>query len=194
MKIISLPRSGATQYCMDLASSYGLTFRGELRKDMCSEYGDYATIKSLHHESGYLCQPVYHTVSEYLEALKDPNSLWLVNDHNDVSSHLPEAAGVMLRKRYMDSFYSLAMLFDAQVKHVERPAYWVNNWDCYVANLSVILDWIIANPETPVLWYENYFPNKSRTYGTEERTSAAILPLLRRYNIAEKMMEVQKIA
>lgn len=190
--IISIPRSGATQFCIDYADKHGLTWRGELWNEMCPNIGmgRQSAIKRNHHESGHRAQPAYETVSQYFTALKDPNSLWLVNSINDVSGHLPDALGVMLRKNYIDSFYSQAQVFTAQEKHF-GSIWWVNQWAPYVTNLSLILDWILRFP-TPVVWYEDYFPNMNRQYTVTEAQKTAIFELCERFSIENKMKRAIK--
>jgi hypothetical protein len=194
LKIISIPRSGATQYCIDISRRNGLAYRGELSSDMSMEYSSSSLIKHKYHESGVLAQPIYHTTKQYFDALRDPNSIWLVNGPNDVSPHLPEAEVVFLRKRYMDSFNSLANMFD-KAGNTTQDIWWNGGqygWRAEVSNLSLILDWLILYSDTPVIWYEDYFPNKPSTHsaGPEHHI---LLKWLKYYNIAEKMLEVQKM-
>ena len=199
MNIISIPRSGATQFGMDYAKINGLTWRGEKRIDMVDGYGHLSHLKQESHISGKECQPIYPTVNSYWEAMKDPSSLWLVNSHNDVSGYLRDAgvSGIILRKNYMHSFHSMHRMFNAfRMVHklnqnLPPVPWWVDDWKPFVQNLSCIISWV-TKQQAPVVWYEEYFPNADiERYNHLDRLSLGRLPhWLNHFNIDKKMKEL----
>ena len=206
MNIISIPRSGATQFGMDYANQNGLTWRGEKRLEMVDGYGYYARMKQGGHTSGKECQPIYPTINSYWEAMKDPSSLWLINSHDDVSGHLYDAGvcSTILRKNYMHSFHSMHRLFNEYRKvhnlspNLPSVPWWVDDWKPFVQNLSCIISWV-TEYDVPVVWYEEYFPDADiERYNHPDNWqlsrisdgSGNLAHWLNRFNIENKMKEL----
>lgn len=190
MIVVSIPRSGATKFAMDLAEKKGIPFAGELSSRMCLDYDLHSIIKNQRHEAGDGCQPMY-TNSEYINTLMaNPISIvWLANDYNDVSPHLREAI-FFLRKNYMNCFYSMQEIFDAHRKTDNYP-WWVGLWEPYVRNLSLILDWNLQIP-SEITWFEDYYDH-SRDYNIDKSlVNQELSPWLEEYKIDQKMQELIK--
>lgn len=150
MIVCSLPRCGATKFCLDLEAKTNLPFVGELNPmyiDSCNDIN----VKQPYHETSFQPQYSQHT---YLDALVNPDDhIVLVNQ----SPHLyvDRADYVMLRKNMHDAFISLANFFllcrpylrgDGVIQHL------------YISFHSLYGVLVYLNKYTkPVVWYEDYF-------------------------------------
>lgn len=150
MIVCSLPRCGATKFCLDLEAKTNLPFVGELNPvyiDSCNE----ANTKQPYHETGF--QPHY-TKETYLDALVNPDKyIVLVNQ----SPHLliDRADYVVLRKNMRDAFLSLANFFilsrpylrgDGVIQHLYL------SFHCLYGTLVYLNKY-----HKQVVWYEDYF-------------------------------------
>lgn len=188
MKVVSIPRSGATRFAMDLAKEHSKDYAGELSSRMCLDYDLQSIIKNQYHEAGDGCQPMF-TTREFMNTLAehDIKNVWLVNDHNDVSPHLRNGI-FFLRKNYMNCFYSLGEVWHAQQK-AGKVYWWSGAWEPYIRNLSLILDWNLQFP-SEIYWYEDRY-DFTREYSVDkQQIIQEIGPLLEEYNIDEKMKTV----
>jgi hypothetical protein len=188
MKVVSIPRSGATKFAMDLAKEQNKDYAGELSSRMCLDYDLQSIIKNQYHEAGDGCQPMY-TIKEFMNTLAEHEikNVWLVNDHNDVSPHLREGI-FFLRKDYMKCFYSLGEVWIAQ-KKAGRVYWWSGVWEPYVRNLSLILDWNLQFP-SEIYWYEDRY-DFTREYNIDKNlVNQELSPWLEEYKIDEKMQEL----
>ncbi len=146
MIVCSLPRCGATKFCLDLQESSGLKFVGELNPLYM-----YENLKALHHETGI--QQTY-TASEFASLIhNNDNNIILVNK----SPHLivDRAHTIVLRRNMSEAFLSYANFIlklypdintKVLIKELQDTVY-----DYY--GLKSYIDQYPCN----IVWYEDYF-------------------------------------
>ena len=146
MIVCSLPRCGATKYCLDLEASTDLKFAGELNPMYLVD-----NRKAIHHETGI--QQTY-TDESFAEILSNKNKyIILVNKQACLSIH--ECDVVVLRKNMLDAFMSYANFLlkmypgiDTRVliDHVTFSIYDYRGIKAY-----------IGRHEKNIVWYEDYY-------------------------------------
>lgn len=149
MIVCSLPRCGATKYCLDLQHKTGLKFIGELNPIYIQEYGD--TVKREHHETNF--QPNY-TKEEYIEALCNHDKMIVLANQ---SPHLlvPQCDRVVLRKNMRNSFLSLANFFIKCRPYLKSAGIIQHLFLTFQSYYGVLC--YLSRHEKPIVWYEDYF-------------------------------------
>ena len=149
MIICSLPRCGATKYCLDLQDQTGLEFVGELNPIYISEYGD--TAKRDNHETGY--QPLY-SIEKYNSIISSPHKyIILVNQ----SPHLmvDRSEVVMLRRNMKDAFISQANFFVKCRPYLKGEGILQHLYMSFQSFYGVVS--FLSQNSWPIVWYEDYF-------------------------------------
>lgn len=150
MIVCSLPRCGATKFCLDLEAKTGIPFIGEMNPLYMKSYGDDNT-KQPHHETGF--QPDY-TDETYLDALVTPDKyIVLINQSPHLYIH--QADTVLLRRNMRDAFVSLANFFIISRPYLRGDGI-IQHLHLSFQSLYGVL--VYLNKYTkPVVWYEDYF-------------------------------------
>lgn len=146
MLVCSLPRCGATKYCLDLQERTGLKFAGELNP---IHIGD--DRKSLVHETRY--QPIY-TNSDFAELLHDhSNHIVLVNQGSYLL--INQADVIVLRKDMRDAALSLAKFLIMMYPQIKPSAIIhqlkLMHYD-YIGMMSYLNKY-----SKDIIWYEDYY-------------------------------------
>lgn len=149
MIVCSLPRCGATKFCLDLQESTGIEFIGELNPMYIDSFGD--TAKALNHETSF--QPLYSS-KKFYDILTNPQKyIILVNQSPHLAVHSSDY--IILRKNMKDAFISQANFFiksrpflkgEAIIQHLYLSFHSLIGMKAYLENSS-----------KDVIWYEDYF-------------------------------------
>lgn len=156
MIIASLPRCGATKYCIDLSEKTGLPFVGEYKPLHISGFEPSSVSrKELNHETRY--QPLY-THDTFVNVMVDPSKyIVMVNECPHLLVHQSDA--IVLRRNMKDAFYSLANLnlrtYPMMKLNVTLGAFFHQMFESLYA-MTLYLE----RYEKSVVWYEDYFNNK----------------------------------
>jgi hypothetical protein len=157
MIICSLPRCGATRFCLDLEEKYKLKFVGELNPYFIEELGLENT-KAPTHETSF--QPNY-SVDMFASLLKDDSEhIVLVND----SPHLVVARAdyIVLRRDMKQAFLSTANYLLKMFPNIKANVI-VHMLDRFYYSYRGIEGYINKYPKE-VVWYEDYYGlNKTQT-------------------------------
>lgn len=156
MLVVSLPRSGGTKFCMDLAEKTGLPFAGDMQPDNIRELGStWAKVKEQFHETQCDQSLPFET---YIDVLRNLDRyVVLCNAGNHLM--LPHADKFILRRNRDNVFRSLAnywlkiipqMHHETLISSVLRPM---------MSSASLIYTWVDMY-DCDVVWYEDYFNDK----------------------------------
>lgn len=149
MKVVALPRCGATRYCLDLQEKIGLEFIGELNPIYINEYGD--TAKKQYHETGF--QPNY-SMEKYIEVLTNPSKyIALYNQSPHLVVH--EADKIILRRNMLDAFISQANFFIKCRPYLKGEGILQHIFMSFQSFIGV-LAYLKSSPKD-IVWYEDYF-------------------------------------
>lgn len=150
MIVCSLPRCGATRFCLDLQESSGLPFIGELNPMYVDSYNDVNT-KQPYHET--LFQPTYDSET-YLQALVDPSKcIVLVNQSPHL--YIDRADYVMLRRNMRDAFISQANFFIVSRPYLKGEGILQHLYLSFQSLYGVLL--YLNKYQKPIVWYEDYY-------------------------------------
>jgi hypothetical protein len=149
MLVCSLPRCGATKFCLDLADKTNLEFVGEVNPIYLESYND--TKKQIHHESNY--QPTYSN-TKFIETLTYPNKyIALVNTMPYLV--INQADYILLRRNMYDAFLSTAN-FLMKCDNTIKAEYVIQRLNMMYESLIAISLYVRLNKKE-VVWYEEYF-------------------------------------
>jgi len=153
MIVCSLPRCGATKFCLDLERDTKIKFVGELNPIHINN-----STKQTHHETNF--QPSF-TPSEFATYLHNHKGyIVLVN----VNSYmlLPEASFVMLRKNMRNAALSYANFLIKMYPGI-KPAAILHQIQIMRLDQIGIVSYLKSYPK-PIVWYEEYYGDiKSET-------------------------------
>jgi hypothetical protein len=150
MIVCSLPRCGATRFCLDLQESSGLPFVGELNPmyvDSCND----ANVKQPYHETKF--QPTY-TQDTYLNAIVNPSD-YVVLVNQSPHLYIDRADYVMLRKDMRDAFLSLANFFLLSRPYLRGDGVIQHLYLSFHSLYGVLL--YLNKYQKPIVWYEDYY-------------------------------------
>ena len=155
MLVVSLPRSGATKYCMDLAEQTGLRFVGDMNPGNIIEYGAWwAKIKQNAHETKH-DQSI--SVADYLDVIDNKqNYIILANTGNHLL--LPMADKIILRRNLVNTFRSVCNYWLKMTPEMTMTTLLDLTVNPLVANTKLIYEYI-KKDSSNVVWYEDYFNN-----------------------------------
>lgn len=169
MIIASLPRCGATKFCIDRSEETGLPFIGELNPMYMSDYGD-LNHKKTYHETQF--QPLLPGPT-FVEALSAPHKyISLVN----VSPHLVVASAdyVVLRKNMRNAMLSTANFFIKCRSYLKGEGVIQH---LYMMHQSWHgLSWYLSINKTSLVWYEDYYGiSKTNTDYLDDHKHAKVI-------------------
>lgn len=149
MKVVALPRCGATRYCLDLQEETGLEFIGEVNPMYIYEYGD--TAKKEYHETKF--QPNY-SIEKYIDVLINPDKYIALYNQ---SPHLMIASSdiVLLRKNMHDAFISQANFFIKSRPYLKGEGILQHIFISYQSFVGVIA--YLTKHTKKIVWYEDYY-------------------------------------
>ena len=146
MIVCSLPRCGATKFCIDLESKLQLKFIGELHPVHLNN-----TRKADVHETHY--QPLL-TPELFADILNNNDDyIVLVNQHSYLL--LPQASYVVLRRDMKQAALSLANFLIKMYPGI-KPAGIIHQLELMRHDYTAIMAYIDKYPKD-VIWYEDYY-------------------------------------
>lgn len=146
MLVCSLPRCGATKYCLDLQETTGFKFAGELNPIHIGN-----DRKSLVHETRY--QPNY-TNSDFADLLHDnSNHIVLVNQNSYLLIH--QADVVVLRRNIKDAARSLAKFLIIMYPQI-KPSAIIHQLKLMHYDYKGMMSYLNKYSKD-IVWYEDYF-------------------------------------
>ena len=158
MIVCSLPRCGATKFCLDLQEKTGLQFVGEYYPYYINELG-YQNIKAETHETKY---QLTYDMDHFLSLLdKHENHILLVND----SPHLlvNRADYIILRRDMKSAFLSTANYLIVMYPSIKANII-IHMLDRFYMNYVTVKGYIDKYSSNNVVWYEDYYGiNKTTT-------------------------------
>lgn len=155
MIVCSLPRCGATRFCLDLQNKTGLEFVGEFNPYFIEELG-LPNIKADTHETKY--QPVY-SINKFISLLHNhDNHILLVNDSPHLVVNMADC--VILRRDMKSAFLSTANYLIVMIPNIKANVI-VSMLDRFYVSY-VALKAYIEKYSKQVVWYEDYY-GKLRT-------------------------------
>lgn len=155
MIVLTLPRCGATKYCLDMAEKTGLPFVGEMTPNFITDFNPYlAEMKKEFHETHHDSSI---SVDDFINVIENPdNYIIQVNDAQHFL--LPKADVFLLRKDVNNIMFSFANLVAKAYKTPDAMNYimpWINS---LLNPTRLIYTYVHKKNITPV-WYEDYFDN-----------------------------------
>lgn len=155
MLVVSLPRSGATKYCMDLSEQTGLPFVGDMNPGNIVEYGAWwAKIKQNAHETKH-DQSI--SISDYLDVLHNREKyVILANTGNHLL--LPMADKIILRRNVVNTFRSICNYWLKMAPEMNVKTLLDLTVNPMVAHSKLLYKYV-QNNASNVVWYEDYFDN-----------------------------------
>lgn len=146
MIVCSLPRCGATSFCLDLQDQTGLKFVGELHPihiDNCR--------KAEVHETGFQTSFTPEHFSDLLH--NNDDYIVLVNQHPYLL--LPSAAYVVLRRDMQNAALSLANFLIKMYPGI-KPAQISHQLNLMYKDWIAVRSYLDKYPKD-VIWYEDYY-------------------------------------
>ena len=146
MLVCSLPRCGATGFCLDLEAAIRLPFAGELHPIHIG-----SDRKSIVHETKY--QPNFKE-EQFADLLHDnSNHIVLVNQHPYLV--INRADVVVLRRNMKDASYSLVKFLIAMYPSI-KPGVIVHQLKLMHYDHIALMSYLNKYPKD-IVWYEDYY-------------------------------------
>lgn len=155
MIVLTLPRCGATKYCMDLAEKTGLKFVGEMTPNYINEFNPYlAHMKKQFHETNH---DESIGIDEYIDVIENPDKYILqINDAQHFM--LPHADVFLLRKDVENIMFSFANLV-AKAYNTPDAMNHIMPWINSILNPTRLVYTYVHKKNITPVWYEDYFDN-----------------------------------
>ena len=170
MIIVSIPRCGATRYCLDLQTQTGLNFVGEINPDHIG-----SVLKSQMHETGYQPNFSYDYFVEILHNSQD--KILLVNRGGYLLANVCDK--IILRKNMVNAFMSFANFLIKMYPKIDTRVL-MQEINISISDYKVLKSYINKYPKD-VIWYEDY-------YGIED-TSTPLLDQHRHSKIIKRAIK-----
>ena len=163
MIVSTLPRSGGTKFCMDLAEEHNLEYFGELCFDHTIGYDhkfvSLAEHKNKNHEIPN-CQPV-RTPFDFMRALSKHNKYVIQSNIHSPITLLPFADYFLLRKNFhnmVKSWFNFIVDTVEQRDDADAVFSWMlpNMIDRFGKYTGIILDYCRYNHQE-ITWYEDLY-------------------------------------
>lgn len=146
MIVCSLPRCGATRFCLDLQEKIGMPFVGELHPIHIGN-----DRKSEVHETGHQTN---FTAEQFASLLHyNKNHIVLINQHSYLK--IDRASFVILRKNMRDAYLSFANFLLKMYPHL-KPTAIKHQIDLMHNDYLAIRAYLNKYPRE-IVWYEEYF-------------------------------------
>lgn len=157
MIVASLPRCGATRYCLDRSLDTGLPFVGEFHPTFIDSYNTFNK-KVKVHETGY--QPTF-SKEQYIEALVQPSKFIVLHNHLP-HTIINQADVVVLRKDMATAFRSTANFLIKMYPSMKANVV-IEYLHMFFQSFYGSIVYLESNAK-PIVWYEDYFTNPNTSY------------------------------
>jgi len=174
MIVITLPRSGGTKFCMDLAKEHNLEYFGELCFDHTTNYDhkfvSLAEHKNKHHEIPN-CQPV-RTPHNFMRALSNHEKYVIQSNIHSPITLLPFADYFLLRRDFhnmVKSWFNFIVDTVEQRDDADAVFSWMlpNMIDRFGKYTNIIIEYCYINWKT-ITWYEDLYSTSTNYVKAEQ--------------------------